>query len=217
MPDIAKVSQGFVECHGNLSNQCDIIIYDRIHYAPLYSYGEIEVIPSQAVFAVIEVKTSITSKSFGNVLYAFSRLSQLGVNQKYLFIYEGANIHNIKKYFYSEHAPTYGRKEHQALYDHDNYQTLPEAIISLSPDFYLAKGHFQDDIKDMKGYMSFSISDNTDKEIACIQKFVEDLLDNIIPQKNNQMTPFNMQDCEDQMDDGLKSIMVNEGFGLVDF
>ena len=42
LPDIAKVSQGFVECNGVLSHQCDIIIYDRIHYVPLYSYGEIE-------------------------------------------------------------------------------------------------------------------------------------------------------------------------------
>ena len=40
LPEIAKVSQGFVERNGILSHQCDIILYDRIHYAPLCSYGK---------------------------------------------------------------------------------------------------------------------------------------------------------------------------------
>ena len=217
LPAFAKVGQGFVEYNGMLSNQCDIIIYDSLHYSPLYSFGEIEIVPSQAVVAVIEVKTNITPKRFGDVLFAFEKLSQLRVPNKYLFIFNGCNVHKIKSYFYGKHVPSYGRDEGQELYDHDNYESLPDAIISLEPDFYLAKGHYQDNNRDMKGYMSFSIVDNTDKEMACIQKFVEDLKNCIAP-------PTIEKDCFPQLPynddincDSIKTVLVNEGFGLVDF
>ena len=215
LPDIAKVSQGFVEYNGILSNQCDIIIYDRIHYAPLYSYGEIEIVPSRAVFAVIEVKTGITPKIFGDTLKAFEKLSQLRVMNKYLFIYEGCKVRRIKDYFFSKHVPSYGRENGDFLYDHDNYDSLPEAIISLSPDFYLEKGHYQDKSNDMKGYMSFSIIDNMDKEIACIQKFILDLLHNIMSQDDQWIDFLNQYDNKVESDDDIKKLLVNEGFGLV--
>ncbi len=217
LPDFTKVSQGFVEYNGQLSNQCDIIIYDRLHYSPLYSFGEIEIVPCQAVLAVIEVKTSITPKRFGDVLFAFEKLSRFGVDNKYLFIYKGCKAHKIRSYFFSKHVPSYGRENGQALYDHDNYDSLPDAIISLEPDYYLAKGHYQDDNRDMQGYMSFFIVDNTDREIACIQKYVEDLQYRIAPPIIDEESLPPLLYNDENKCDSIKMILVNEGFGLVGF
>lgn len=216
LPSFTKVSQGFVEYNGMLSKQCDIIIYDRLHYSPLYSLGEIEIVPSQAVLVVIEVKTSITPKGFGDVLYAFEKLSQFKIQHKYLFMFNGCNVNKIKSYFFGKYVPSYRRDKEQELYDHDNYESLPDAIISLEPNFYLAKGHYQDNNKDMKGYMSFSIIDNTDKEIACIQKFVEDLQNRIVPTRiEPDFSSHNFYNDNINYD-SIKMVLVNEGFGLVD-
>lgn len=111
LPEIAKVSQGFIEKKGILSHQCDIIIYDRIHYAPLYSYGEIEIIPSQAVYAVIEVKSNIDARRFGKVLHDFELLRRLRCSEKFLFMYNGCQISTLKDYFYSPYIPKYGKEE----------------------------------------------------------------------------------------------------------
>ncbi len=217
LPEIAKVSQGFIERNGIISHQCDIIIYDRIHYATLYSYGEIEIIPSEAVYAVIEVKSNIDAKKFGKVLHDFELLKRLRVTQKYLFMYNGCQISTLKDYFYSPYVPKYGREDGEPLYDHDNYDALPEAIISLSPDYYLGKGHYQDENRDMKGYMAYTTTDNTDKSIACIQKFVEQLREHITVQQKDERNDFLfLQNNKNGQDDDLKTMAVEYGFGLFD-
>lgn len=215
LPDIAKVSQGFIEYNGALSHQCDIIIYDRIHYAPLYSYGEIEIIPSNAVYAVIEVKSNIDAKKFGKVLHDFELLYRLRISQKYLFIYNGCKVSSFKKFFYGPYVPTYGRKEDELLYDHDNYEALPEAIVSILPDYYLGKGLYQDVDNDMKGYMAYSIKDNTCNNVACIQNFVERLNELIyVPQEEREALPLLQNTDEKGQDDDLNSMTLDYGFGL---
>ncbi len=217
LPEIAKVSQGFVERKGILSHQCDIIIYDRIHYAPLYSYGEIEIIPSDAVYAVIEVKSNIDAKRFGKLLHDFELLYQLRASQKFLFMYNGCQISTLKNYFYGPYVPKYGREEEDPLYDHDNYNALPEAIVSLSPDYYLGKGLYQDDNRDMKGYLAYTETDNTDNSIACIQKFVEQLRELInLPQKEGNESILFLQEKGIKQNDDLKTMAIDNGFGLLD-
>ena len=217
LPEIAKVSQGFVEYNGILSHQCDIIIYDRMHYAPLYSYGEIEIIPSNAVYAVIEVKSNIDAKKFGKVLDDFELLNRLRVNQKYLFIYDGCKVNTFKNYFYGPYVPTYGREAGESLYDHDNYDSLPDAIVSVSPDYYLGKGHFQTADSDMKGYMAYSIKDNTNNDVVSIQKFIEQLSELITVQQKDEGDDFLfLQNNENDQDDDLKTMSVEYGFGLFD-
>ena len=217
LPGIAKVCQGFVEWNGILSHQCDIIIYDRMHYAPLYSYGEIEIIPSSAVYAVIEVKSNIDAKEFGKVLHDFELLNRLRVTQKYLFIYNGCKVVTFKSYFYSPYVPTYGREEGELLYDHDNYDALPDAIVSISPDYYLGKGHCQDADRDMKGYIAYSQKDNTNNNVVSIQKFVEQLNELVaIPQKDEIDSFLFLRNNENSQDDDLKTMAVDYGFGLFD-
>lgn len=116
-------------------------------------------------------------------------------------MYNGCQISTLKDYFYSPYIPKYGKEEREPLYDHDNYDALPDAIISLSPDYYLGKGHYQDDNRDMKGYMTYTTTDNTDKSIACIQKFVEQLRELInLPQKGESSAfPFQQGESAKKM------------------
>lgn len=215
LPSKVKVCQGFVEYNGALSRQCDIIIYDCHNYAPLYSFGNIEIIPGQAVYAVIEVKTRVDAKIFGDVLSMFEEIEKMRVANKYLFIYESCKVKTLKTYFYSPHTPSYDRKDNHLKYDHDNFVCLPQAIISLTPQYYLAQGHCQTDNHDMMGYMAFTTKDNTDQEVSCLQEFVLKLMEDI----NNNITheiPSWLENMDKRFsrEDEMKTYMVNDGFGL---
>ena len=67
----------------------------------------------------------------------------------------------------------------------------------------------------MKGYMSYSITDNTNKKIACIQKFVEQLSELISIPQDKECVPFQLLE-EIKQDDDLKALNIEEGFGLVE-
>lgn len=57
LPERYHVATGFI--HG-CRRQIDVLIYDRIDYAPLFREGDLVVVPSESVRAVIEVKTSLS-------------------------------------------------------------------------------------------------------------------------------------------------------------
>lgn len=213
LPQKVTIGQGFVECDGELSYQCDIILYDAINYAPLYSCGEIVIVPYESVFAVIEVKTSIDAKRFGETLFAFDRLSCLRVKNKFLFVYNGCKISTLHKHFFGKYVPTYGHG-----YDYNNFECLPDAIVSLNKedkDYYLAKGLVVTDSRDMMGYMSFKTYDNTDRSIACLQEFVNKLIEIVSPTIVKDTIPL-LCDINEEDSDALKTMKVNDGFGLFD-
>jgi len=58
LPERYHVATGFI--HG-CSRQLDILIYDRIDYAPMFREGDLVVVPRESVRAVIEVKTDLTA------------------------------------------------------------------------------------------------------------------------------------------------------------
>lgn len=98
------VSQGFIISNNGLSRQCDIVIYDNSITCPLYSFGNIEVIPIEGVKAVIEVKTSINKKGFISVLQSFRELSILCTVPKYLFVFDKLKTESIRKWLFSKEA-----------------------------------------------------------------------------------------------------------------
>ena len=215
LPQKVRVAQGFIEFNGQLSPQCDIIVYDHLNYAPLYYYGEIEIIPSQAVYAVIEVKTGINRKEFGKVLHDFETLYRMSILQKYLFIYNGRSLKTIKKYFWGKFVPNYGRKQNEPLYDHDIFNALPKAIVCINPAYYFKQGHCQTENDDMMGYMAYSITDNSDKEVVSIQLFIKDLLELIRlsnSEEDDQLTLNNYESPDFQ--DNMKLLLVNDGIPL---
>ncbi|MBU6958956.1 hypothetical protein KRR23_14550 [Pseudomonas sp. CVAP len=72
LPERYHVATGFIY---GCPRQIDILIYDRIEYAPLFREGDLVVIPASAARAVIEVKTNLTTTQLKNSL---SLLSDVG-------------------------------------------------------------------------------------------------------------------------------------------
>lgn len=58
LPERYHVASGFVY---GCRRQLDIVIYDRLEYAPMFREGDLVVVPREAVRAVIEVKTNLNA------------------------------------------------------------------------------------------------------------------------------------------------------------
>jgi hypothetical protein len=62
LPRNLDISTGFlIDCDGNISKQLDIIIHDAAKTPILYELAEVRIIPVECAYAVIEVKTDLTS------------------------------------------------------------------------------------------------------------------------------------------------------------
>lgn len=68
LPNRYRTDKAFViDCQGNVSDQIDIVIYDR-HYSPfILKQNGASYIPAESVYAVIEVKPTLNS---ANISYA---------------------------------------------------------------------------------------------------------------------------------------------------
>ena len=62
LPNKYGVDNGFViDCEGNISDQIDIIIYDNLYSPYIMSSGSgVKYIPAEAVYAIIEIKPTLT-------------------------------------------------------------------------------------------------------------------------------------------------------------
>jgi hypothetical protein len=78
LPKRFGIATGFIVSTngGQLSPQCDIIIYDAINNAPLYESEAFSVFPIEMVYAVIEVKTNLSNsrKNVGGEVGNFTEL-----------------------------------------------------------------------------------------------------------------------------------------------
>lgn len=74
LPERYHVATGFI--YGS-DRQIDILIYDRLEYAPLFREADLVVVPPSAVRAVIEVKTNLTTTAFRSSLSLITELSSL--------------------------------------------------------------------------------------------------------------------------------------------
>lgn len=182
LPQKASISQGFITNGESCSPQCDIIIYDSQNFAPLFKTESLVVLPANSVIAVIEVKTTIGEKQFHKTLKDFSLLHSMGIKEKYLFIYNSSSVQTLKNYFFSETNKEQNCSQEEistglGKYDYDNYEELPEAIINLKPQHeFLLKKDYVITNRDMMGYTSLILNDNTNKPISCLEEFMEMLL-----------------------------------------
>ncbi len=140
LPKGISVEQGFVVgASGELSKQIDILIYDSHRFAPYYRINDIVVIPSTSVIAVIEVKTTVKSKTaFHEIInYFYSISKQLHYNaSKHLFIYNSATVGMLEDYFHSyRHIGDYQK------FDHDTFQNLPDVITGINSSYHLEKDY----------------------------------------------------------------------------
>lgn len=88
LPDIVKVAEGFIiDKDGNLSKQCDILVYDSHSFSPHYRVNNVVVVPAASVLAIIEVKTTINKQIFHGVIDYFKSFDYIKTAKTYLFIY----------------------------------------------------------------------------------------------------------------------------------
>ncbi|MFY2764876.1 DUF6602 domain-containing protein [Arenimonas sp. MALMAid1274] len=74
LPERYHVATGFI--HG-CPRQIDILIYDRVDYAPTFREADLVVVPREAVRAVIEVKTSLTKAELQKSITLMDQLAEL--------------------------------------------------------------------------------------------------------------------------------------------
>jgi hypothetical protein len=74
LPERYHVATGFIF---GLSRQIDILIYDRVDYAPIFREGDLVIVPEESVRAVIEVKTELTSSNLESALELLHSTSYL--------------------------------------------------------------------------------------------------------------------------------------------
>ena len=74
LPERYHVATGFIY---GCARQIDILIYDRLDYAPLFREGDLVVVPSEAVRAIIEVKTKISSQQLRDSLELLDSINYL--------------------------------------------------------------------------------------------------------------------------------------------
>lgn len=82
LPERYHVATGFIF---DLPKQIDILIYDRVDYAPIFREGDLVIVPPESVRAVIEVKTKLTSSSLESALELLHLTSYFDDNEPPFF------------------------------------------------------------------------------------------------------------------------------------
>lgn len=100
LPSRYRSDRAFViDCEGNVSDQIDIVIYDR-HYSPfILKQDGSTYIPAESVYAVIEVKPTLNKK---NVEYASKKANSVRILKRTTttIVHAGGRIEKPKKPFF---------------------------------------------------------------------------------------------------------------------
>ena len=184
----------------SISSQCDIILYRN---NVVKSFGEIDIVNAKDVVCVIEVKCSIGRKSFDRTNEVFKRLQLMGVDKKYLFIYNSPLLDTLKSYF----LPKQSAEKQDAfvvidgtnmIYDHGIEAYLPSAIIGVNQNYIRCKDYVIDG-RDQFGYIAYRLTKEK-TSLSCLQLFLSSLYQNIEEGKVVSKKPFNM-DFDDMICD----------------
>lgn len=158
----------------SISPQCDIILYRN---KVVKSFGEIDIVNAKDVVCVIEVKCSINRKGFKDVLSNFKRLSAMGVQYKYIFIYNAPKYGTLTSYFYPKQDKMNDEvivdDGANALYDHGDEAYLPSAIIGVNRDYLLCQDLIIGE-PDKYGYVAYRLTKEK-ANLSCLQLFLSSL------------------------------------------
>lgn len=191
----------------SISSQCDIILYRN---NVVKSFGEIDIVNAKDVVCVIEVKCSIGRKGFERTNSVFKRLQLMGVDKKYLFIYNSPLLSTLKSYFF----PKQSAEKQDAfvvidgtnmIYDHGIEAYLPSAIIGVNQNYILCQNYVVDG-RDQFGYIAYRLTKEK-ASLSCLQLFLSSLYQDIEEGGVVSKKPFNMEF------DGMTS---DYSFGLYD-
>lgn len=212
LPSNYNICQGFVQdasLHNinNLSKQCDVIIYRKDKNAEIYSVGDLKIINSKSVVAVIEVKSSISNNTFTTTLESFEKLYQLGVQSKFLFIYGSLSSKSFFNWLVQYKLPPKTDNDllyktdnnfvltETELYDWSDQEWLPNSVLSLESHRLYVLTHYQDYNDDWVGYVSYKIKDKNYKEISCLQEFLANVMQMLDPGFDIEMSKLNIKDA----------------------
>ena len=154
------------------------------------------------VVCVIEVKCSINRKGFKDVLSNFKRLSAMGIQNKYIFIYNAPKYDTLMLYFY----PKQDKKNDEvivddganALYDHGDEIYLPSAIIGVNRDYLLCQDFIVGE-PDKFGYVAYRLTKEK-ANLSCLKLFLSSLFQVIEGEDDISKKPFEM-DFDDMIFD----------------
>lgn len=191
----------------SISPQCDIILYRN---NVVKSFGEIDIVNAKDVVCVIEVKCSIGRKSFERTNEVFKSLQLIGVDKKYLFIYNSPLLGTLKSYFFSKQSAEKQDDfvvidDTNMIYDHGIEAYLPSAIIGVNQNYILCQDYVVDG-RDQFGYIAYRLTKEK-ASLSCLQLFLSSLYQNIEEGEVVSNKPFNMEF------DGMTS---EYSFGLYD-
>ena len=183
----------------SISPQCDIILYRN---NVVKTFGEIDIVNAKDVVCVIEVKCSINSKGFKDVLSNFKRLSAMGIQNKYIFIYNAPNYDTLKSYFYPKQDKMNDEvivdDGANALYDHGDEAYLPSAIIGVNRDYLLCQDFIVGE-PDKLGYVAYRLTKEK-ANLSCLKLFLSSLFQVIEGEDDISKKPFEM-DFDDMIFD----------------
>lgn len=120
IPNKYGVSSGIViDSKGNQSKQCDIIIYDNWNYPEVLSLTSVKLFPVEFVYAVIEVKTTLTKEE---ALIAVKNIKSV------------KNLHLDKEKFrsqklYESFGDENGKMHNNSKLANDTIQTHPIGLV----------------------------------------------------------------------------------------
>ncbi len=78
VPDNFAVGKGeIIDCYDNRSGQIDLFIYDRLAARPISEQSENLLIPCEALYAAIEIKSTLSREEHADCLKAASKLRDL--------------------------------------------------------------------------------------------------------------------------------------------
>ena len=184
----------------SISPQCDIILYRN---NVVKSFGEIDIVNAKDVVCVIEVKCSIGRKGFERTNAVFKRLQLMGVDKKYLFIYNSPLLSTLKSYFF----PKQSVEKQDAfvvidgtnmIYEYGIEAYLPSAIIGVNQNYILCQDYVIDG-RDQFGYIAYRLTKEK-SSLSCLQLFLSSLYQNIEEGEVVSKKPFNM-DFDDMICD----------------
>ena len=140
MPQSYGICQGFVTYRREISRQCDIIIYRKGKKSIHKTYGELKIVNSENVVAVIEVKSSITKETYLSTLKAFEQLNALRVTNCFLFVYGQITRKKLSNWLFSYKHPNTSTEQYcvtdSYLYDWSDMEWLPNSVLALESNKY---------------------------------------------------------------------------------
>lgn len=213
IPKGVSVEQGFIlNKNGDLSKQCDIIIYDSELYAPFYRINDIVIVPAESVISIIEIKTTVNKQIFHQVIdyfKSFTGIIEPGTG-KHLFIYNAPKVSSLDNYFQNyKHTGDY------QFFDHDTFYELPDTITGISNSYHLRRDYVVFE-RDMMGYLSYNYETEENVDISSLELFYS----NIYGQEENYLnskisSKHKMKSRKDYQESrSLKSLFAIELFDM---